>query len=406
MQKRKNAALIFIFITVLVDVIGIAIIIPVIPSLIKTLVGGDYSDAARIGGWLMFSFSSMQFFFAPILGGLSDKFGRRPVLLFSLLGLGLDYIFHAVAPTIGWLFVGRVLAGMAGASFTTANAYIADISTPEKRAQSFGLVGLAFGLGFIIGPVIGGVFSKFGIRVPFLIAAGLSLLNFLYGFFILPESLPAEKRRPFEWKRANPIGSLLHIRKYPVISGLLFSFVLVFIAGHAVQSTWTYFTMQKFRWDEQMVGYSLGFVGILIALVQGGLIRYTIPKIGQERSLFTGLFFNITGLILFSFASEGWMMFAILIPYAMGGLTGPSIQGIISNQVPSNEQGELQGAITGLLSLTSIIGPPLMTNLFYYFTREEATFKFSGAPFMAGALFSIISLMFAIRTLKKFPVKT
>lgn len=287
-MSARKPALSFIFITLLIDVIGFGIIIPVIPKLIMELTGGGMSDASVYGGWLMFSFAAMQFIFSPIFGGLSDQYGRRPVILISLFGFGLDYILVALAPNIGWLFLGRIFAGITGASFTTASAYIADVSTPEKRAQNFGMIGAAFGLGFIIGPVIGGLLGQFGSRVPFYAAAGITFINWLYGYFVLPESLSKENRRPFDWKRANPIGSLMHLRKYPVISGLVVSLVCIYIAAHSVQSTWSYFTMEKLKWDESMVGYSLGVVGILVALVQGFLIRYTTPLFGPKKSVYIG----------------------------------------------------------------------------------------------------------------------
>ena len=267
-NTTNKSAVGFIFITLLIDFTGFGIIIPVLPKLIEQLTGGGLSQAAVYGGWLTISYSVMQFISAPVLGGLSDRFGRRPILLGSLFGLGLDYIFLAFAPSIFWLFVGRIVAGITGASFTTAQAYIADLSEPEKRAQNFGMVGAAFGIGFIVGPVLGGVFSQYGLRVPFMIAAGLSLVNWIYGYFILPESLKPENRRKFDWKRANPVGSILHIRKYPALGGLLLSLLLLYIAAHSVQSTWTYYTMLKFNWSEAWVGYSLGFVGIVVCLVQ------------------------------------------------------------------------------------------------------------------------------------------
>ncbi len=400
MTVQKKNALIFIFITILVDVIGLGVIIPVVPKLIANLTGEGLSEASRYGGWLMFSFAIMQFAFSPIIGGLSDRFGRRPVLLFSLLGLGIDYIFHAYAPTIGWLFVGRLIAGMFGASFTTAAAYIADISTPEKRAQNFGLIGAAFGLGFIIGPLIGGLAgSAWGPRAPFMVAAALTLLNVVYGYFILPESLSTEQRRPFEWKRANPIGSLMHLRKYPVVSGLVVSLVFIYIAAHAVQSNWSYFTMFKFNWDEKMVGYSLAVVGALIAGVQGGLIRVIIPKLGQKRSVYVGIGLYAIGLVLFGVASTSWMMFVFLLPYCLGGIAGPALQGIISAQVPPNEQGELQGALTSLMSVTSIIGPVLMNSLFAYFTAANTPVYLPGVSFFLGAFLTVLSLLFAYKTL-------
>ena len=404
MSKRKPA-MIFIFVTLLIDVIGFGIIIPVIPKLITELTGGTLSDASVYGGWLMFSFATMQFLFSPIFGGLSDKYGRRPVLLLSLFGFGVDYILLALSPNIGWLFVGRIFAGITGASFTTATAYIADISTPDKRAQNFGMIGAAFGLGFIIGPVIGGLLGQFGSRIPFYASAAIMLVNWLYGYFVLPESLSKDNRRPFDWKRANPVGSLMQLKKYPIISGLVISLVCVYIAAHSVQSTWSYFTMEQFKWSEGMVGYSLGVVGILVAFVQGFLIRFTTPKLGPKNSVYIGLALYTLGLILFAFANQSWMMFAFLVPYCLGGVAGPALQGIMSNQVPDNEQGELQGALTSLISITSIVGPPLMTNLFSYYTAPVQGVYFPGAPFMAGAIFMLVSLLFAMRTLKRTGVK-
>jgi MFS transporter, DHA1 family, tetracycline resistance protein len=350
----------------------------------------------------MFAFSFTQFLFSPILGNLSDKYGRRPVLLISLFGFGLDYLFLGFAPTIAWLFVGRILAGITGASFTTASAYIADISTPEKRAQNFGMIGAAFGLGFILGPLIGGLLGDFGPRVPFFAAAGLTFLNWLYGYFILPESLPKEKRRAYEWKRANPVGSLMHLNKYPVIAGLIASLVFVYIAAHATQSTWPYYTMEKFKWDEKMVGISLAVVGLLVAIVQGGLIRIINPKLGAKRSVYVGLLLYAIGFVLFAFASESWMMFLFLVPYCLGGIAGPALQGIISNQVPDTEQGELQGALSSLMSVTSIIGPPLMTFLFAHYTDHKGGTYFPGAPFIMAAILTVLSLLLAMRSLSTY----
>ncbi|MEO7174173.1 MAG: TCR/Tet family MFS transporter [Saprospiraceae bacterium] len=401
MRKNKQAAIGFIFITLLIDVIGFGIIIPVMPKLITELTGEGLGAAAKYGGWMLFSFAIMQFLFSPILGNLSDRFGRRPILLMALFGFTIDYLILAYAPTLGWLFVGRILAGMLGASFTTATAYIADISTPEKRAQNFGLIGAAFGLGFIIGPVLGGLLGQYGSRVPFLAAAALTFLNFLYGYFILPESLSLRNRRRFEWKRANPLGSLVQLRKFPVVYGLVGSLICIYIAGHAIQSNWSYFTMLVLDWNEKQVGYSLGFVGILIALVQGGLIRIAIPKFGAQKAMFIGLILYTVGFLLFAFADRGWMMYAILVPYCLGGIAGPAIQGLISNQVPANEQGELQGALTSLISVTSIIGPPLMTNLFAYFTSSRAPIHFPGISFLTGGVLIAISIILARRSMGK-----
>lgn len=404
MRDRKSAALGFIFVTLLVDCIGLGIIIPVMPDLIKELTSGSLSEASRYGGWLTFAYASMQFFFAPILGGLSDKYGRRPVLLASLLGLGIDYIFLAMAPTLAWLFVGRLISGIFGASFTTASAYIADISEPEKRAQNFGMIGAAFGLGFIIGPVIGGLFSDISLRAPFVVAAVFSLLNAAYGYFILPESLKKEHRRSFEWKRANPVGTLTHLRKYPALTGLILAIFLLYIAGHAAQSTWTFYTMEKFHWNARWVGYSLGFVGLMIALVQGGLIRIVIPKIGQKNAVYVGLLLYVVGFVLFAFASKGWMMFAFMIPYGLGGIAGPALQGIMSNKVPANEQGELQGGLTSMMSVTSIIGPVLMTWLFSHYAAHGDHIYFPGAPFLMGAILTVASIFLAAISLKKHEV--
>ncbi len=414
MSVKRNAALGFIFITLLIDVIGIGIIIPVLPALIKQLTGGNITEAARYGSWLTFAYAIMQFLFSPVVGALSDRFGRRPVLLFALFGLGIDYIFQAFSPTLALLFIGRVIAGITGASFTTATAYIADISTPEKRAQNFGMVGVAFGIGFIIGPGIGGLCSEWGshigtsgsfdwsVRLPFIVAAAFSLLNLIYGYLVLPESLLKENRRAFNWKRANPIGSLLQIRRYPVISGLAVSFFMIYIAGHAVQSNWAYYTIYKFNWSSLMVGLSLSVVGLLVAIVQGGLIRITIPKLGEKNSVYLGLALYVLGMLLFAFASQGWMMFVFLVPYCLGGICGPALQGIISNQVPANAQGELQGTLTSLISVTSFLGPILMNNLFAWFTGPKAPFQFPGMPFIAGAVLILVSIFFAIPSLRHY----
>ncbi|MBC3541010.1 TCR/Tet family MFS transporter [Rufibacter sediminis] len=401
MKRKRTAALGFIFVTLLIDVIGFGIIIPVLPRLISELIQGSLSEASLYGGWLMFAYSMTQFMFSPVLGNLSDRFGRRPVLLFSLFGFGIDYILLALAPNIGWLFIGRIIAGITGASMTTATAYIADISTPEKRAQNFGMVGAAFGLGFIIGPVIGGVLGQFGPRVPFYAAAAITLLNWLYGYFILPESLSPELRRPFELRRANPVGSLLQLKRYPVVAGLVGALIFVYIAAHSTQSTWSYYTMEKFQWNEAWVGYSLGAVGLMVAIVQGGLIRFINPALGPKRSVYFGLALYALGFLLFAFASQPWMMFAFLVPYCLGGIAGPALQGIISTQVPANEQGELQGGLTGLVSATSIVGPPLMTYLFAYFTGANAPVYFPGAPFLMGAVLTVISVVLAVRSLSR-----
>lgn len=390
-KTDKKAAVGFIFITLLINITGWGIILPVVPKLISELIHSDISEAAKYGGWLGFAYAFTQFLFSPIVGNLSDKFGRRPILLFSLFGFTIDYVLLALAPTITWLFIGRIIAGFTGASISTASAYIADVSTDENRAKNFGVIGAAFGLGFIIGPVLGGVLGHYGSRVPFYVAAVLCFLNFLYGYFILPESLDKSKRRSFQWKRANPVGSFKFLFKHPKISKLVIALALVYIGLHAVQSNWHFFTMYKFSWTERTVGISLGLLGLLIGLVQGVLIRWTNPILGEKKSIYIGLLFYAFGLLLFTFADQGWMMFAFLIPYSLGGICGPSLQSLISKNVPSDQQGELQGALTSLISVTSIMGPPVMTSLFYYFTHDSAPFEFSGAPFFLASILIFIS---------------
>jgi DHA1 family tetracycline resistance protein-like MFS transporter len=288
-----------------------------------------------------------------------------------------------------------------GASFTTASAYIADISTPEKRSQNFGIIGAAFGLGFIVGPLLGAVLGPFGSRVPFMVSAGLTLLNFIYGYFILPESLAKENRRKFEWSRANPVSSLMNLKRFPIILGLILSLVLFYIASHAVQTNWAFYTKEKFEWKSDMIGYSLAVVGVTFAIVQGGLIRIIIPKLGQMRSVYLGLGLSALGFILFAVASQSWMMFAFTVVYCLGSIAGPALQGIISNVVPPNEQGELQGALTSLMSVTSIVGPLLMTSVFAYFIAADAPYYLPGAPMLLGAVLTLIGAILARRTLKK-----
>jgi DHA1 family tetracycline resistance protein-like MFS transporter len=401
MIKNRKAAIGFIFITLLIDVTGLGLIIPVVPKLIEDLLHTtNISKVALFGGLLTFSYAIMQFLFAPVLGNLSDKYGRRPVLLFSLLGFGLDYMLLAFAPSIGWLFVGRIIAGITGASMTTASAYIADISTPETRAQNFGMIGAAFGLGFIVGPMIGGLLGEMGPRIPFLVAAGLALLNAAYGYFVLPESLDVSNRRAFDWKRANPVSSLKNLSRFPAVAGLIISFFLIYVASHAVQSNWSYFNIEKFKWSPKMIGISLAVVGVLVSLVQGVLVRFVNPKIGNEKSVYVGLGLYTIGLVLFGIASQSWMMFVFLIPYCLGGISGPGLQAIISGSVPANEQGELQGSLTSIISITSIVGPLVMSNLFAFFTGPIAPFYFPGAPFMLAAVLMLLSCFFAYKALR------
>lgn len=399
--QPNNKALLFIFITLLIDVIGLGIIIPVMPDLIISILHCDTPHASVISGWMMVAYSSMQFLFSPVLGGLSDRFGRRPVLLLSLLAFGLDYFILGFANSIAFLFVGRFIAGITGASFTTATAYIADISTPENRAKNFGMVGAAFGLGFIIGPAIGGMLGGLGLRVPFFVAAGLSLLNTLYGFFVVPESLKPENRRKFEWKRANPLGALLHMRKYPALIGLALSFLLINLAGQSLPTTWAFFGKYQLKWSEGMIGISLAVVGLSIALVQGGLNRILIPKLGEKNSIYLGFLFYSVGMAVCGLSTHSWMAFVAMIPLALGGLAGPSTQSLMSSQVPANEQGELQGTLTSMMSVTAIIGPIMFPYLFSFFTSENAPVSLPGAAFFASAILTLFALVVCVFVFRK-----
>jgi len=400
--SNKKAALSFIFVTLLIDCMGWGLIIPVSQELVSQLKGIPFNEASPYGSYLLAAYASMQFIFSPIIGNLSDRYGRRPVLLFALLGFGFDYIIQATAPAYGWLFLGRAVAGITGASFTTASAYIADISTDTTdRAKNFGMIGAAFGLGFVLGPALGWLLSNWGIRAPFWGAAVLCLVNCLFGFFVLPESLSRENRRAFDWKRANPFGSMKFLFTHPSIGGLAFSFFLIYLAVQAVQGNWNFFTAYRFGWTPKFIGISLALVGVLVGAVQGGLTRVINPRIGNEKSIYLGLSMYTIGLVLFAFASQSWMMFVFLVPYCMGGLCSPSLQAVISGHVAPNEQGALQGALTGLMSFTTIIGPLIMSGTFAYFSSKSAPFYFPGMHFLLGALFMLMAVLIAAPVLSK-----
>ena len=399
-MAKRTPALGFILFTVLLDVIGIGIIIPVIPGLLAELGIPDAGQASFTGGLLLFTYAFMQFLFAPILGGLSDQYGRRLVILIALFGLTIDYLVVAFAPTIAWLFAARIVAGICGASFSSASAYVADISAPEDRPKNFGMIGAAFGLGFILGPVMGGLLGQIDIRLPFFVSAGLTFLNFVYGYFVLPESLSIENRRKFEWKRANPIGSLKSLGKYPILKNLFIAFFIIYVASHSVQSNWSFFGKEVFDWDELDIGISLAIVGFFVAIVQAVLIGRAVKKFGQSKTIYIGLACNLTGFILFAIASEEWMIYSFLAVYVMGGLAGPTLQGIMSSEVPANEQGEFMGAITSLQNLGNIFGPLIMTGIFFYFTTSS-NFYFPGAAFALAAIFSIVSGKIIYKTISK-----
>ncbi|MEO0733917.1 MAG: TCR/Tet family MFS transporter [Bacteroidota bacterium] len=400
MPATRKAAVNFILVTVLIDVIGFGIIIPVLPKLLAEMNDVSLNEASTYGGFLLTAFAVAQFLFSPIMGSLSDQYGRRPILLLSLFGFAVDYLILAFAPTYAWLLVGRIIAGVCGASFTTASAYIADVSTQENRAQNFGMIGAAFGMGFVIGPLLGGVFGELGVRVPFYVAAGLSFLNFLYGYFILPESLAADKRRAFTWRRANPVGTLRQIFSYSGIGFLLLAFFLLSLASHAVNSNWAYFTMYRFGWSEFTVGLSLACAGVLSGLAQAGFAQKANNYFGVGKSIYLGIGLYGTGMLLFAFASASWMMFAILVPFCVGTICTPSLQSYLTSRVGDDEQGELQGGLTSLQSLTTIFGPLIMTGIFFYTTQEGTPVYFPGSAFALAAVLVAISCIIAFVQLR------
>jgi MFS transporter, DHA1 family, tetracycline resistance protein len=394
-MQNRQPALGFIFVTLVLDILGIGLLIPIVPKLIESF-AGDISSASSTSAWLSASFALMNFVFAPILGSLSDKLGRRPVILASLLGSGLDYLLLAFAPNLGWFFLGRIISGITGASFSAATAYIADVSPPEKRAQNFGLIGAAFGLGFILGPLLGGLLSSYGLRVPFFVAAGLTLLNWLYGYFVLPESLKPQNRREFSWARANPIGSLLGLGRYPVVLGLVGSIFLANLAQNALQNTWVFYTGFRYNWNARDVGISLAVVGLTAAVVQGGLVRQIVPKLGERRSIVIGLAISAISFLLYGLASQGWMIYVILVFGSIGGIGGPATQGLISRSVAPNEQGALQGSLSSLMSVVNLIGPLIFNNLFAFFTRKDANPQIPGIAFYVSSGLLLGALAIAV----------
>jgi DHA1 family tetracycline resistance protein-like MFS transporter len=393
LPRRPGAhALLFVFLTVLIDTIGFGIIIPVIPKLIVELTATDLAGAARYGGLLLFVYAALQFLCSPVLGNLSDRFGRRPVLLLSLVSFGIDYLIMAVAPTFAWLLVGRALAGMAGAVYSPANAYVADITPPERRAKQFGILGAAFGLGFIIGPAIGGLLAGLGSRAPFFAAAGLAFLNAGYGFLVLPETLPPERRRPFSFRRANPVGTLVALRRYPGVLVLAGGLFLWQVAHQVYPSSWSFYTMLKFGWSEAAVGWSLAYVGVTMAIVQGYVTGAVVPRLGERRAVAIGIGFGVTGYVVNAFASMSWMLYASMTVAALQGLVYPSMNALMSRSLPDNRQGELQGGIASLYSLSSIVGPLLMTQTLGYFGRTSAVVYLPGAPFLVAAVLALGAL--------------
>ena len=400
-MRRLKPGLGFILVTLVLDILGIALIIPILPRLIESFEGGSVTEASNTYGLLSALYSLMQFLFAPLLGSLSDRFGRRPVVLASLLGSGLDYFFLAFAPSLGWFFLGRVVSGVTGANFAAATAYIADVSPPEKRAANFGLIGGAFGLGFILGPALGGLLGNVGLRVPFIVAGGLTLINWLYGWLVLPESLAPSNRRAFSWSRSNPVGALLALRRYPMAFGLAGSYFLIYLAHQALPSTWVLYTSYRYHWTVGQTGLSLAIVGLMAAIVQGGLTRFIVERFGEQRTALLGLSVSAAAYVGYGLATEGWMAYAILVFGSLGGVTGPAVQGIISRGVGPDEQGGVQGSLTSLASVAGIIGLPLGAGLFSFFVRKSAPVHLSGASFFFSAVLTIGALALAVRSFRR-----
>lgn len=406
-NPQSRLTLVFILITVFLDIVGLGIILPVLPELILDLSGETVTNAAVIGGYLVFVYASMQFFFSPILGNLSDRWGRRPILLLSLVGLSVDYLIMAWAPTLAWLFVGRVLSGICGAAMGTATAYVADITPKEKRSQRFGLIGAAFGLGFIVGPVLGGELGEFGPRAPFYLAAVLAAANVIFGFFVLPESLSKFRRRRFNWKRANPVGAILAFRHSPVIFVLLGSLFLFSLAGQTYPNVWNFFTIEEFGWSPSQIGRSLGVFGVLFALSQALLVGYSTRSIGVTPTVIIGLSLAVVAFTGVSFIHTEMGLWTFLVIGAFSGIAAPALTGLLANNVRSNQQGELQGAVNASNSLTAIIAPVAATQMFAFFTTSPLRpIHFPGAPFFAAGMLVLGAIGLFVFAAIKFDLRS
>jgi DHA1 family tetracycline resistance protein-like MFS transporter len=399
----RRGSVAFIFVTVALDTLGIGLIIPVAPRLVASFVEGDLSSTSSKLRWLFVLYSLMQFFFAPVLGGLSDRFGRRPVIFGSLLGAACSYLASALAPELWWLYVGRTVAGITGASFSCAGSYVADVTPPEKRAQSFGLIGAAFGLGFILGPALGGLLGQYGLRVPYFAAAALNLLNLLYGLFVLPESLPVEKRRPFSFARANAFGAFFVLARNPLVRGLTATMSCSFLSQFILQSVWALHSQARFGWTIRQVGLSLMAVGLSSAIVQGALVRRVVGSLGERKALLAGVTASALGFLAFGLADRGWLMYVFILPFAFGGVAGPATQAMITREVPPTEQGEVQGSISGLQGVAAIIGPFIGLGLLGAYGTPGAEPYIPGAPYFAAAILSFLGLLFALRLFAREP---
>jgi DHA1 family tetracycline resistance protein-like MFS transporter len=400
-KPHSKNALIFVLITVIINSIGFGIIIPVLPDLLKELTGLANSEAIIHGVWLTFVFALMQFFCMPIIGAMSDRYGRRPIMLLSLFGLSLDYFLMGFAPTIAFLYAGRMIAGALGATFSTANAYIADISPPETRAQNFGLVGAMFGVGLMLGPVIGGLLGEYGPRIPFIAAGIISMLNVIYGFFFLPETLTPENRRPFEWSRANPFGAVKSLARIRGVKGLIFVVFVLAMAHTVYPSTYTFTMNEALGWGPKEVGWSLGAFGVASIIVQGGLIRIIMPMTGLFWATMIGILAAIIAYAGFGVANAGWLVYVMGIFSAFAGLYGPALNNMMSTRINKSEQGELQGAIGAAQGLALMIGPLMMGYTFNHFGGASSDPYLPGAPFLLASLMSLIALMVFILTTTK-----
>lgn len=392
MARSTKHAFAFVWVTVLLDMVGLGLIMPILPELLRELTGSDVAHASIYGGWLFFAYALMQFFCAPVIGGLSDAFGRRPVLLLAVLGLGVDYALTSVAPSIVWLFAGRIFAGIFGASYTTANAYIADVTPPEERGKAFGMLGAAFGVGFVVGPAIGGLLGDLGPRVPFFVAAGLSLLNFLYGLFLLPETLPPEKRRPVRLSQIHPFGAIVSIPGGKPVRTLMLSLFALFLGSAVYPAVWSFWSNARFDWSPRTIGISLAVYGITNIITQAVLVGFFTKRWGEQKAAFAGLLLTIVAFVLTGLATQSWMVFAIIVVTAPAAIAMPAMQAWASKLAPDDAQGRLQGAIGAAESLSSIFGPILMSQTFGTFEHQ-----LPGAPFFVAAVLSVASLGIALR---------
>ena len=394
----RKAALAFIFVTVLIDVVAFGVIIPVLPHLVQQFSGGNVSTAAYWVGIFAFAFSIVQFFSAPVLGALSDRYGRRPVILLSCLGLGVDFVFMALAPTLAWLFVGRIISAITSANFSTANAYIADVLPPEGRAKGYGMIGAAFGLGFIVGPLIGGVLGDINHRLPFWFAAGLALLNFCYGLFVLPESLPAERRsQGFDWKHARPMGGVNLLREYPRIWGLVAVVFVANFAHYVYPSTFVLFADAAFGWKEKQAGYVLAAVGVLGVVVNVVLVGRLVKALGERRALLLGLACGTLGFMVYGLAGSGWIFLIGLPISALWAVAGPATMALITRQVPGDVQGRIQGSLSSLVSLAGIVAPGVFAGAFGFFIGPHAPVRLPGVAFLIASLLLATAALVAWR---------